>query len=70
MLFNEKKKQAGTGNIYHYLIAAHFEAFLKVNQPYDLNSLASDQSIEPAHHIVKQIVKLLSLPLNQLNHLQ
>ena len=60
-------KQAGTGNIYHHLIAAHLEAILEANQPHGLNSLASDQSIEAAHHIVKEIGEPLGLPLNQVN---
>ena len=60
-------KQAGTGNIYHHLIAAHLEAILEANQPHGLNSLASDQSIEAAHHIVKKIGEPLGLPLNQVN---
>ena len=60
-------KQAGTGNIYHHLIAAHLEAILEANQPHGLNSLASDQSIEAAHHIVRKIGEPLRLPMHQLN---
>ena len=58
-------RQAGTGNIYHHLIAAHLKAILEANQSYGLNSIASDQ--KAAHHIVKLIGEPLGLPLNQLN---
>ena len=48
------RKQAETGNIYNHLITAHLEAISEANQPDGLNSSASDQSIEAAHHIVKK----------------
>ena len=60
-------KQAGPGNIYHHLIAAHLEGILEANQPHGLNSSASDQSIEAAHHIVEQIGQPLGLSINQVS---
>ena len=60
-------KLAGTGNINHHPIAAYLEAFLEANQPHGMNSVAYDQSIEAALHIVKQIDEPLGLPLDQVN---
>ena len=56
------RKRAETRNIYHHFIAVHLEA----TQSHGLNNLASDQSIEAAHHIVKQIGEPLRLPMHQL----
>ena len=42
----------------------HLEAILEANKPHGLNSLASDQSLEAAHGIVKEIARPLGLPGN------
>ena len=60
-------KQSGTGSVYHHLIVCHLEAILDANQPHGLNSLASDQSLEAAHGMVKNIAAPLGLPGNQQN---
>ena len=54
-------KQSGTGPLYHRLIVCHLEEFLKANKPHDLNSLASDQSLDAAYGMVKAIARPLGL---------
>ena len=51
--------------MYHHLIVCHLEAILEANKPHGLNSLASDQSLEAAHGMVKEIARPLGLPGNQ-----
>ena len=48
-------------SIYHHVIAAHLEAILDASKPQGFNSLASNESIEAAPHIVKAIGQLINL---------